>query len=87
QTHLWAVKLRVIVKSPVRGNRTPGSVRGASGNRRPYLDLVVSLTQHLGTPILSQCSKSKFLLVRNRENAFKSKRVWIYRSRDSRIWT
>jgi hypothetical protein len=25
-------------KSPVRGYRPPGSVRGASGNRRPYLD-------------------------------------------------
>ena len=29
---------RVVVKSPVRKNRTPGSVRGALGNRRPYLD-------------------------------------------------
>jgi hypothetical protein len=26
------------LKSPVRENRPPGSVRGASGNRRPYLD-------------------------------------------------
>ena len=29
---------RVNVKSPVREYCTPGSVRGASGNRRPYLD-------------------------------------------------
>ena len=29
---------RVKVKSPVRENRTPGSVRGAPGNRCPYLD-------------------------------------------------
>ena len=29
---------RVNLKSPVRENCTPGSVRGASGNRRPYLD-------------------------------------------------
>ena len=29
---------RVLVKSPVRKNCTPGSVRGAPGNRRPYLD-------------------------------------------------
>jgi hypothetical protein len=29
---------RVSLKSPVRANRTPGSVRGASGNRCPYLD-------------------------------------------------
>jgi hypothetical protein len=26
------------VKSPVRENCTPGSVRGAPGNRRPYRD-------------------------------------------------
>jgi hypothetical protein len=29
---------RVNVKSPVRENRPPGSVRGAPGNWRPYLD-------------------------------------------------
>jgi len=29
---------RVDLKSPVREYRSPGSVRGASGNRRPYLD-------------------------------------------------
>ena len=27
-----------MVKSPVRENRPPGSVRGAPGNRRPYRD-------------------------------------------------
>jgi len=27
------------MKSPVRENRPPGSVRGAPGNWRPYLDL------------------------------------------------
>ena len=26
------------MKSPVRENRPPGSVRGAPGNRRPYRD-------------------------------------------------
>jgi len=26
------------MKSPVRENRSPGSVRGAPGNRRPYRD-------------------------------------------------
>jgi hypothetical protein len=26
------------LKSPVRENRTPGSVQGASGNRRSYCD-------------------------------------------------
>ncbi len=31
------------MKSPVRENRPPGSVRGAPGNWRPYLDL-----DHLG---------------------------------------
>ena len=29
---------RVDLKSPVRENRLPGSVRGAPGNRRPYRD-------------------------------------------------
>ena len=29
---------RVGLKSPVRENCTPGSVRGALGNQRPYLD-------------------------------------------------
>ena len=29
---------RVDLKSPVRKYRPPGSVRGAPGNRRPYLD-------------------------------------------------
>lgn len=31
---------RVNLKSPVRENRPPGSVRGAAGNRRPYRDMV-----------------------------------------------
>lgn len=31
---------RADVKSPVRENRSLGSVRGALGNRRPYLDLL-----------------------------------------------
>ena len=30
---------RVDLKSPVRENRPPGSVRGAPGNRCPYLDM------------------------------------------------
>ena len=30
---------RVRLKSPVRENRPPGSVRGAPGNRRPYRDV------------------------------------------------
>jgi hypothetical protein len=38
----WITSLRasrrVVVKSPVRENRPPGSVRGAPGNRRPYRD-------------------------------------------------
>ena len=32
------VRERVMVKSPVRENRPPGSVRRAPGNRRPYRD-------------------------------------------------
>ena len=38
QTFLPALRLRVGLKSPVRENRPPGSVRGAPGNRCPYLD-------------------------------------------------
>ena len=30
---------RASLKSPVRANRTPGSVRGAPGNRCPYFDI------------------------------------------------
>jgi hypothetical protein len=30
---------RVSLKSPVRANRTPGSMRGAPGDRCPYLDI------------------------------------------------
>jgi hypothetical protein len=33
------MRKRVDLKSPVRENRPPGSVRGAPGNRRPYLDI------------------------------------------------
>ncbi len=38
QTFLRAIKVRVELKSPVREYCTPGSARGAPGNRRPYLD-------------------------------------------------
>jgi hypothetical protein len=31
---------RVVLKSPVLENCTPGSVRGAPGNRRPYLAIM-----------------------------------------------
>ena len=31
---------RVDLKSPVRENRPPGSVRGAPGDRRPYRDSI-----------------------------------------------
>ena len=33
-----ALRQRVLLKSPVRKNRAPGSVRGPSGNRRSYRD-------------------------------------------------
>ena len=33
------VRKRDVMKSPVLENCPPGSVRGASGDRRPYLDL------------------------------------------------
>ena len=34
---------RVVLKSPVLENCTPGSVRGALGNQRPYLDKIKAL--------------------------------------------
>ena len=37
---------RVDLKSPVRENRPPGSVRGAPGNRRPYLDSMIKIKRH-----------------------------------------
>jgi hypothetical protein len=39
------MRKRVLLKSPVRENRTPGSVRGASSNRCPYRDR--QLSRHL----------------------------------------
>ena len=44
---------RVSLRSPVRANRTPGSVRGAPGNRCPYLDRHV---QPSGLDILAGAS-------------------------------
>jgi hypothetical protein len=38
---------RVDLKSPVRENRPPGSVRGAPGNRRPYRDSKFGLSPAL----------------------------------------
>ena len=40
-TYLRAIRARVERKSPVREYCTPGSVRGALGNQRPYLDKVL----------------------------------------------
>ena len=37
-SYIVGLRKRVSLRSPVRKNRTPGSVRGASGNRRPYRD-------------------------------------------------
>jgi len=53
---------RVDLKSPVREYRPPGSVRGALGNRRPYLDSAINLVPaavpsdwvHFSVPLLSQ---------------------------------
>ena len=39
---------RVVLKSPVRENRPPGSVRGAPGNRCPYLDTKIKKTGGYG---------------------------------------
>ena len=39
---------RVVLKSPVLGNCTPGSVRGAPGNRRPYLAIMLAGPEQAG---------------------------------------
>ena len=44
---------RVVLKSPVLGNCTPGSVRGAPGNRRPYLAKMGCLVIFLSLIFLS----------------------------------
>jgi len=41
---------RVDLKSPVRENRPPGSVRGAPGNRRPYRDITITITVRFVKP-------------------------------------
>jgi len=38
---------RVDLKSPVRENRPPGSVRGAPGNWRPYRDCATKCTRKI----------------------------------------
>ena len=49
---LWSQRLvmrkRIPLRSPVRENRTPGSVRGASGNWRSYLDGAAKLKRKNG---------------------------------------
>jgi hypothetical protein len=45
------VRKRVSLRSPVRKNRTPGSVRGASGNRRPYRDASAHKTRAMSEAI------------------------------------
>ena len=42
------LRKRVSPRSPVRKNRTPGSVRGASGNWRPYRDGCAGTDRHGG---------------------------------------
>jgi hypothetical protein len=41
---------RADLKSPVREYRSPGSVRGAPGNRRPYLDNARTLLWQTAPP-------------------------------------
>ena len=42
---------RVSLRSPVRANRTPGSVRGAPGNRCPYLDIKYCFMREWRRPV------------------------------------
>jgi len=50
------LRKRVSSRSPVRKNRTPGSVRGASGNRRSYRDGSVSEDQAIFSVMGPMCS-------------------------------
>ena len=49
---LILLRKRVFTKSPVRENRTPGSVRGLLGNWQSYRDqlFIDSKTSYLGCP-------------------------------------
>lgn len=49
---------RVGLKSPVLEYCTPGSVRGAPGNRRPYLDKIFSFarTFHVSASTFLPCN-------------------------------
>jgi hypothetical protein len=49
------MRKRVLLKSPVRENRTPGSVRGASSNRCLYRDRQLSRSP-LGTAKINKAN-------------------------------
>jgi hypothetical protein len=53
---------RVVLKSPVLGNCTPGSVRGAPGNRRPYLAIMQREEKPGQIPMILSCHDSVFLV-------------------------
>ena len=55
---LVLLRKRVFTKSPVRENRTPGSVRGLSGNWQSYRDQLFSDTHRRDTQFLSAVERS-----------------------------
>ena len=54
---LVLLRKRVFTKSPVRENRTPGSVRGLSGNRQSY-------RAHFCSSPTTECAVSFFTFVK-----------------------
>ena len=66
---------RVDLKSPVRENRPPGSVRGAPGNRRPYRDFATKLATKFATKFAT-----KVRFVKPCEFGVKVPRVWAEQS-------
>ena len=48
-----ALRKRVLLKSPVREFRTPGSVRGLLGNRQSYRDQCAERAFRLGASIIT----------------------------------
>jgi hypothetical protein len=52
---------RVDLKSPVRENRPPGSVRGAPGNRRPYRDFSRQMSKLQSLCALSSGDRNGFV--------------------------
>jgi len=67
---LVLLRKRVFTKSPVRENRTPGSVRGLSGNWQSYRDQLSAGTDSRGAEFLGTLAgkRRNLPLTPNREH-------------------